>query len=113
VIDLRSLLELTTTGQPCVAIDADGALLEDLELDVSDPAVLFVAPVTDAVKVVAGGLVHDSLDRETLWAIEGFQLTREVLLALDDGVTSSQSLIDRVIEAGFQWQVITPSTGVL
>ena len=32
------------------------------------------SPVTDAVKVVDGGLVQDSLDRDTLWSVEGFVL---------------------------------------
>jgi 2-C-methyl-D-erythritol 4-phosphate cytidylyltransferase len=94
-------------------IDADGALKEGVAPEASDPAVLIASPVTDAVKVVSGGLVQDSLDREALWSIEGFQLQREVLLALDNSVTSPQSLIEQVIEAGFQWHVISGTTGVL
>lgn len=112
MIDIRALRDLIEAGRPFVVINSDGEVIDQGESGVVGPAVLIAVPVTDAVKVVAGGLVHDSLDRETLWSIEGFQLGVDVLVALGDDVVTSQSLIDVVIAAGFQW-VISPKTGVL
>jgi hypothetical protein len=113
VIDIQALRELVDKGQQPVVIDVDGNVLYQSESGEIGPAILIAVPVTDAVKVVAGGLVLGSLDRDTLWSVEGFQLGRQVLSALDDGATTSQDLIDAVVEAGFAWQVISRDTGVL
>ncbi len=94
-------------------IDHGGALVDRGELDVHGPAILIAVPVTDAVKVVYEGQVRGSLDRGTLWSIEGFRLEREVLLALDIETIDPEGLVDAVVAAGFQWQVINPKTGVL
>ncbi len=112
MIDIRALRDLIEAGGQVVVIDSDGEFVDFGEMDVGGPAGLIAVPVTDAVKVVAGGLVHESLDRGTLWSIEGFRLGREVLVALDDDVVTPQKLIDVVVAAGFRW-VISPATGVL
>jgi hypothetical protein len=113
VIDIRALRKLAAGGKDHFDIDHAGALVDWGELNVEGPAVLIVGPVTDAVKVVADDLVLDSLDRDDLWSIHGFRLEREVLLALEDEVSDPQSLVDAVSAAGFAWQVINPTTGVL
>ncbi|HEY6628958.1 MAG TPA: hypothetical protein VI193_08240 [Acidimicrobiia bacterium] len=113
MIDIRALRKLTEGGKDHLDIDHAGALVDRGELNVEGPAVLFVVPVTDAVKVVVDDLVLDSLDRDDLWSIQGFRLEHEVLLVLQDEVSDPQSLVEAVAAAGFVWQVIHPTTGVL
>jgi hypothetical protein len=113
VIDIHALRELIDKGQRSIVIDVDGNVVDQRDPGVLGPAVLIALPVTDAVKVVAGGLVLDSLDRDTLWSVEGFQLGPQVLSAVDHGRFTAQDLIDAVVEAGFEWQVISRDTGVL
>ena len=81
-------------------------MLDQGPLPLLGSAVLIVVPVTEAVKVVVGGVVHESLDRDTLWSVQGFVLGSEVVLALDD-LTTPEDLIAAVPHAGFEWETIT------
>jgi hypothetical protein len=110
VIDIPALRTRIEAGASRVVVDASGELLDQTGASESGPALLIAAPLTDAVKVVVGGLVHESLDRDALWSIAGFVLGREVVLALGDDVTTPAGLIEAVTGAGFEWQVISPSS---
>jgi hypothetical protein len=110
VIDVPTLRALIEAGESRVAIDASGELLDQGAMPVLGSAVLIVAPVTEAVKVVVGGMVHESLDRDALWSIHGFVLGREVVLALGDDVTTPEDLIAAVPAAGFEWETISPAS---
>ncbi|MEX2252499.1 MAG: hypothetical protein WD895_10625 [Acidimicrobiia bacterium] len=110
MIDIEALRNLVEKGEPRVVVDATGAIADRGERFGVGDALLIVVPPTDAVKVVAGGLVHDSLDRDTMWSIEGFVLGREVVLSLDRGLTTPGELIDAVTRAGFEWQLSRPSS---
>jgi len=110
VIDIAALRKLVESGELLVVIDAAGVVVEDSGTQESGPALLIAAPVTEAVKVVNGGLVHDSVDRDTLWSVENFVLGPEVVMALDEGVITPGELIEAVISAGFEWRVINPSS---
>jgi len=107
VIDIPTLRALIEAGEPRVVIDASGELLDQGAVPLLGSAVLIVLPVTEAVKVVVGSVVHESLDRDTLWSIDGFVLGREVVLALGDDVTTTEDLIAAVPEAGFEWETIS------
>jgi len=110
MIDIPTLRRLIDAGERRVVFDTAGELLESGEAPEKGAALLIVASVTDAVKVVTGDLVRGSLDRETLWAIEGFALGSEVVRALGDGVATPGELIEAVTSAGFEWQVIRTSS---
>ncbi|HLF60200.1 MAG TPA: hypothetical protein VI980_03360 [Acidimicrobiia bacterium] len=110
MIDIPALRKLVEAGAARVVVDASGEILDREQPSEVGPALLIAAPLTEAVKVVDGGLVHDSLDRDGLWSIEGFGLGREVLLALDGGLMAPGELIDAVTRAGFEWRVISPSS---
>jgi hypothetical protein len=110
VIDIPTLRALIEAGEPRVAIGSSGEILDLEEMPLLGSAVLMVAPVTESVKVVVGRVVHESLDRDTLWSIQGFVLGREVVLALGDDVTTSEDLIAAVSDAGFEWETISPAS---
>lgn len=110
MIDILALRKLVHAGKARVVVDVTGAVVDRDELPEVGTAALIATPLTEAVKVVDGGLVLDSLDRDTLWSIEAFVLGREVLLALHEGLTTPEELIGAVTRAGFEWQVISPSS---
>lgn len=113
MIDIPALRKLVDAGGVRVVVDGNGEIVDRDELSDFGPAVLIASPVTDAVKVVDAGLVQGSLDRDALWAIQGFVLSREVLLALDDDLIHPGELISAVTRAGFEWQVISSSSSSL
>ena len=110
MIDIPALRELVEAGESRVAFDLTGEVLDRVAISTLEPALLVVSALTEAVKVVAGGLVRDSLDRDKIWSVEGFILSREVLAALDVGLTTPEELIEAVTNAGFEWGVISPSS---
>lgn len=110
MIDIPALRELVEAGEARVAFDVTGVILEAGDVSASGSAVLVASPLTEAVKVVADGLVHESLDRDTIWSVDGFVLGRDVLAALEAGVTTAGELIEAVTRAGFEWRVISPSS---
>jgi len=66
---------------------------------------LLVGKVNEAVKQVEAGQVIEYLNRDALWAVEGFVLGRAVLEAIPEGDYLAAELIDAVAAAGFAWQV--------
>jgi hypothetical protein len=103
---LRKLLE--TSPEP-IFVDAAGAShpVEGLPEDATPPALL-VAPVTEAVKEVDGDTVVSYLNRDAMWAVQGFLLSHEVVSALPDGVDSAAALIEAVSRAGLRWSAVLP-----
>jgi len=65
---------------------------------------LLVRAVTEAVKQLEAGRLIDDLDRDMMWAIEGFILDKGVLEALPHGVYSGEQFIGAVVDAGFTWR---------
>ena len=66
---------------------------------------LLVGKVSEAVKQVEAGQVIEYLNRDALWAVEGFVLGRAVLEAIPEGDYLAGELVDAVVAAGFAWQV--------
>jgi hypothetical protein len=112
VIDIQAVRRLAEAGQRQLSFDARGAVVELDEVP-SGSATLYARPLTDAVKVVAGGLVHESLDRDSLWAVEGFTLRDHVLMAIEVDAVTPEQLVEIVTGLGFEWEVINRDTGVL
>jgi len=71
-------------ARPLVTAAIFQAALDELGGDGWD-CVVAAAPVTDTIKRVAGGVVADTLDRSTLWAVQTPQVFRRAALeqALD------------------------------
>jgi hypothetical protein len=67
-----------------------------------------VAPVTEAVKEVDGETIVRYLNRDAMWAVQGFLLSHEVVTGLPDGVDSAAGLIEAVSRAGLRWSAVAP-----
>jgi hypothetical protein len=92
-----------------VAFDTQGNPVEiDLAI-VHGPATLLVAPVTDAVKRMSGGVV-ESLDRDQMWVVEAIALEADVLVALGEVELTAEELWQAVDQAGFSWQISPTSS---
>ncbi len=70
---------------------------------VEAPATVFVDEVTDAVRAFREGALDASLDRNQMWAVCGFRLTKEVVAKLPGDEFSADELLKSVSEAGFNW----------
>lgn len=68
---------------------------------------MVVSEVNEAVKLVDGESLTGSLDRDGLWAVRGFLLDAAVLAALPEQVKDAADLIDLVVAAGFEWNVVS------
>jgi 2-C-methyl-D-erythritol 4-phosphate cytidylyltransferase len=85
---VRAALEAAGDGDPVIVHDAARPLvtpaifqaaLDELGAGGWDCAVA-AAPVTDTIKRAAGGVVTDTLDRSTLWAVQTPQVFRRAAL---------------------------------
>ena len=81
--------------------------MEGLPEDATPPALL-VTGVTEAVKEVDGETIVRYLNRDAMWAVQGFLLSHEVVFALPDGVDSAAGLIEAVSKAGLRWSAVLP-----
>ncbi|HSJ85192.1 MAG TPA: hypothetical protein VLA91_15430 [Acidimicrobiia bacterium] len=97
-------------GSTPIVVDITGApfQVEGLPEDVVVPA-LVVGKVSEAVKEVDGEMVVAYVNRDTMWAVEGFVLSEDVTSALPEEVESAASLIEVVTGAGFAWSVVVPA----
>lgn len=68
-------------------------------------AVVVAIPAVDAIKVVEGGRVGKSLDRDGVLRAVGFVLSRQVLVALGSTWIDPGVLYGEVAGLGFNWQV--------
>jgi hypothetical protein len=107
VISSRELRRMASERGGLLLADVDGHPIGDgaVATGASVPGLL-VGPVTDAVKVMDDGAIVHHMDRDTLWAVEGFLLDDAVLEGLGDFVGSSSELIEAVAAAGHEWKVI-------
>ena len=78
---------------------------EWLSSDVPVPGLL-VGRVNEAVKKAESGRIVHHLNRDALWAVEGFVLDAEVLQSIPDGEYSASGLMYAVVAAGYQWRVV-------
>jgi hypothetical protein len=112
VISFAVLREVGSGPEP-FQIDLQGVVtnLDDLPDRALVPA-LVVGQVTDAVKQAESGMVAGYLDRDTVWAVNGFVLDRDIVAGLDERVDSAVKLLEAVREAGFEWHaVVSTPTG--
>ena len=109
MISSQHLRELLDTSPGPILVDAAGAShpVDGLPEDATPPALL-VAAVTEAVKEVEGETIVRYLNRDAMWAVRGFLLSREVVSALPDGVDSAAALIEAVSQAGLRWSAVLP-----
>ena len=107
VIDLRVLSQRASSGEGPIVIDHRGEplALQRLSADVPTPGLL-VDRVNEAIKQAESGRVVDHVDRDELWAVEGFVLDAEVLNAIPEGEYSAHDLMAAVVAAGYQWRVV-------
>lgn len=109
MITSENLRQMVESAPDRMLISNSGELYEvdDLPDDTVIPA-LVVNRVSEAVKQVESGAVVHYLNRDALWAIEGFLLDRNVVDSLPDDVTTSTRLIEAVRQAGFEWHAVFP-----
>jgi hypothetical protein len=111
VISFEVLREVGSRPGP-FQIDLQGVVSDLGELPDETPVPsLVVGQVTNAVKQAESGMVARYLDRDTLWAVNGFVLDGDTVASLDESVDSPVRLIEAVREAGFEWHTVvsTPS----
>ncbi len=82
-----------------------------------DPAVVFVSAPAEALKSARGNLIEESVDRDQVWEVRGFSLSRRVVDTLDPAPETIDELVEAVKASGEDWSVIettgdpaTPST---
>jgi hypothetical protein len=109
MISTRPWREHLGDGSTRIVVDITGAPLQVAGLpdDVVVPA-LVVGKVSEAVKEVDGEMVVAYLNRDTMWAVEGFVLSEDVTSVLPEELESAASLIEVVTGAGFAWSVVVP-----
>ena len=86
---------------------------EEIELDVgpaAPEAVVVVRAATDALKDVSRGRIQGSIDRDRVWEVIGFSVSREVAETLVANLASADWLTE-VVSAGVEWEVIDRSAG--
>lgn len=106
MVSILELKERLADGGDWVLFDSKGAEL-DLPVPVDiGPATLLVGPVTDAVKTTTPeGMVDRSLDRDEIWAVEGYALNRVVIDRLEPLVMTADELYEAVTALRLGWQV--------
>lgn len=111
VIDIPALKADLAVGESWLIVAPGGTRLDGEVPPGAGPATLLVSRVTDAVKrVEPEGLIGGSVDRDRLWAVDAFILSRSVLEDLRCGPVDADALLDAVRETGIAWQVVlTPS----
>lgn len=96
-----------------VVLDSTGAPIDRAPPSTTEPAVLLVSRITDAVKMVENGFITGSLKRDSLWAVHGFVLTAEVVDSLPDGPMTPGELLRSVEGLGFSWAPIPATSSSL
>lgn len=92
-----------------VAFDLEGNPVDLADPGIDGPAILVVAPVTDAVKRLRGDSV-ESLDRDRMWVVEAIVLDHEVVEVLGPEDMTAEELWRAVTAAGHTWQVSPTSS---
>lgn len=110
MISTRPWRERLGDGAATIVVDTTGApyQVEGLPGETAAPA-LVVGRVSEAVKEVDDHSVVGYLNRDVMWAVEGFVLSEEVVSILPDEVESASSLIELVTGAGFSWSAVLPA----
>ena len=67
-------------ARPLVTAGLVAAVIAELQADLSLDAAIAAAPVTDTVKRVEDGVVSETLDRSSLWAVQTPQVFRRAAL---------------------------------
>lgn len=108
MIDISALQEIVSEGRDWTMIAPDGAPCEEPVVpQTAGPASLLVSKVTDAVKRVGDdGLVEGSVDRDQLWALQGFLLNRVVLAKLEGKPMDAVTLLETIPRIGIGWQFV-------
>lgn len=67
-------------------------------------AVLFVSPVTDALKTVSHGRIVGAVDRESVSVVEAVGLSTDVVDRLKSMPPTLVEIHRAVVELGFRWE---------
>lgn len=94
-----------------LAVDTDGSLLSADDGEPGATATLYVRRATDALKIVDSGSVVGSVDRETIWEVVGYRISRAVGAALLSKESFSADLLEEVPALGFDWVVTEKVAG--
>jgi hypothetical protein len=107
VITSRELRLLAAEAPGSLTIDIDGRVFEDERAPEDAPVPgLIVGPVTEAVKLADEGSIVRHIDRDSLWAVEGFVLEDLVIDAIGDFSGTAGELIEAVAAAGYRWSAL-------
>lgn len=104
MIEIGAIRAAARPGE-AVHLDRSGRLIDGAAADLGSPATVFVAEMTDAVKLVEGGFVTASVDRDLLWRVEGFLIAPEVLADLPENLMGVGELFAAVRSVGYRWRV--------
>lgn len=107
MISSQGLRQLLDARRDRLVIDqaGDPSEFEGLPDDAPIPAIV-VMSVTEAVKQVQGDMIIHYVNRDAIWAVEGFLLDRPVVSSLPDDVDSAAGLIEAVRRAGHEWHAV-------
>ncbi len=106
-------MDLTETVDDFLAGKAERfevGLQLDSDVPQADEAVLFVSAPSEALKRTSGNVIVESVDREQVWEIHGFSITREVVEALAAPPETVEGVVEAVRASGRVWSV-TERTG--
>jgi len=106
VVSILDLKKRLADGGDWVLFDSRGDPIDILVPPDIGPATLLVGPVIEALKTTTSdGLVDQSLNRDDIWAVEGFALNRVVVDRLESSVMSPREIYDAVSNLRYGWQV--------
>lgn len=102
---IERLSEFMASSSKLLAIDANGSVISPAPVVPGSPATLYVRQPTDALKIVSSGSVDESVDKETVWEVVGYAISREVCAALLSMEAPHTDLLDDVPALGYAWDV--------
>ncbi len=109
-MDQRDQLEsFAASNAPRFEVGPDGQSVDIDPVAANADAVLVVAAPTDALKQMAVGRIQESLNRDGVWEVLAYSLSREAVLALLARSNPISDLLNDVPSAGFDWTVIESS----
>jgi hypothetical protein len=108
MISVSALVE-GLNGGDWVVFESNGSVFDVPVAKDFGPANLLVESETDALKLVADGLIAGSLDRARVWRVVGMALNRVVVNRIPDGVFTPIELYDVVRGFGLAWRYLEPA----
>lgn len=103
---IERLSEFISSSSQVLGVDPAGRATEPQHSVPEAPATLFVRKPTDALKAISSGSIVGSVDREAVWEVLGYAISRQVASALISMETPPTDLLVDVPAIGFAWDVI-------